>query len=156
LDAENHCDRHARCAHLAVFAHDDVGVGGGEADQAEARSGHLGGGMRRVGEAGLRIAHDVHCGDGGRGIAFLVQRHRQCGDVDLVAEPDDFLHRAGGDVIERARRLAQAPGQGGEIVFAGDAERTALRPAMLHQDVAQAEAGAFDDVFEHDRAFALR
>ena len=68
-----------------------------------------------------------------------MNRYRQLGPVDVVAGVDDFLDRAGVDVDEAARRLAQAPGQRRQIFVLGDAERTALRPAVLDEDVAEAE-----------------
>ena len=132
------------------------GVGRREADPAMARPDRRGAGVGRVVEAGLRVADDVHRRDVALALFRRMNRHRQLEPVDLVSGPHDLLDRAGRHVDEAARRFAQAPRQRRQIVLPRHAQRAALRPAVLDQDVAEPEVGVLGYVLEQDRPFRLR
>ena len=84
----------------------------------------------------------------GRCVLIFVERDRQFGPIGILADFDDFFHRAGRDILEAARRLAQPVGERAQILFGLDAKRARLRAAVLHQDVGEPEAGLLDDVLE--------
>ena len=93
---------------LAILAHDGVRVRRDEADQAAPRPDRVRAGVAGIVEAGLRVADDVHRGHVGRGVLVLVAEGSAATVQSAsLAESDDFLHRAGLDVLEAARRLAQ-------------------------------------------------
>ena len=78
------------------------------------------------------------------------------GPIDVLAELFDLFHRPGFDVLEAARRLAQAERQRAQELLGLDAESARLRAAILHQNVAEPEARLLDDVLEQNGLIALR
>ncbi len=155
-DAEDDGDRHLGRSLLDVFLHDRMGVGCDKADQTCARADGLRSRVAGIVEPGLRILDDIHGGDQGLGLVLGMDGDRQFEPVHVIAGPDHFFHRAGVDIHQAPGRFAQALGEGGQVVFLGDAQGPALGPAALDQHIAKAEAGMLLDVFEQDRAFALR
>ena len=127
-----------------------------EADQSTARPDRVGAGVTGVVKAGLGVADDVHRRDIRRLVLVLVEGDRQLGPIGLVVQLDHLLHRAGLDVLEPARRLAQPVGERVADNPRANAERARLRAAVLDQDIAQSKAGLLDDVLEQDRLVALR
>ena len=115
----------------------------------------VGAGVGRIVEPGLRILHDVHRGDVRVFLDVGVKRHRQPGEVGLLADQLHFLDRPGLDRHQPARWLPQPPRERRQVLLRRHPERERLHPAVLDQDVAHAEAGILHDVLEQDRAFAL-
>ena len=85
-----------------------------------------------------------------------MERHGELTEIDVVSCVDHFFYRPRFNGYQRAWRLAQPIGERGQKFIRGDTERSALRPAVLDQDVAHAEIWILDNVFEQDRVFALR
>src|SRR5215471_11926211 len=121
-------------------------MGRDKTDKSTAWSNGVRAGMTGIVEAGLRITNNIHGRDIGPSIGIFVLGYWQCGPIQLRADLDDFLHRTGLDQLETARRLPQTKSKRLKIISRCNAERTGLRGAVLHQNIAQPETRLFDYV----------